>query len=139
MKTIICGSRDFSDYEELCLAIQKSGISITQVVSGTDPGTDKLSERWARENGVKVAKFKPKWDDITHPKALIRTNSYGKYNALAGFIRNEEMAMYAEACIAIDTGSTDDMIEKAREKELEVYCHLPYESDMMDEMKRVEF
>jgi hypothetical protein len=139
MKTIICGPRDFNDYEELCLAIQKSGIKITQVVSGAASGADSLGERWARENKIPVVKFKPKWNDISHPKAVVKTNAYGKYNALAGFIRNEEMAMHAQACIAIDTGSNDDMIEKAKEKELEVYCHLPYESDMMDEMKKVKF
>jgi hypothetical protein len=141
MKTIICGPRDFTDYEELCLAIEKSGIEITEVVSGSAKGADALGERWARENGVKYVKFKAEWKDIDHPEAIVKENAYGKYNAKAGPIRNEKMTMYAEACIAIDTGSNDsaDMIRKAKEKELELYCHAPYESDILDAAAEVEF
>jgi hypothetical protein len=141
MKTIICGPRDFNDYDELCVAIEKSGIEITEVVSGAAKGADSLGEKWAKDNNVKCIKFKAKWDDISHPEALIKENTFGKYNAKAGFIRNEEMAMYAEACVAIDDGSngTADMIRRAKEKGHELYCHPPYESDVMDAVGEIEF
>lgn len=124
-----------------CVAIEKSGFDISEVVSGGASGVDKMGERWARENGAKVSVFKAEWNDISHPEALVKTNSYGKYNAKAGFIRNEEMALYAEGCVAIDTGSngTADMIRRSEERELKLYCHPPYESDIMDVAKGVKF
>lgn len=142
MKTIICGPRDFEDYDELCLAIEKSGFEITEVVSGAANGADSLGERWAKENSVKVSKFPAKWKDLSHPEAIIRENSYGKYNAKAGFIRNEEMSLYADACIGIihnDTRGTADMVSRAKERELEVYEHHAYETDLMDAVEEIEF
>ena len=142
MKTIICGPRDFEDYDELLIAIDRCGFEITEVVSGAAKGADSLGERWAKENGVKCIKYPAKWNDLSHPEAKIKEGPYGKYNCLAGFFRNEEMAMYAEACIAIihnDTKGTADMVERAKEKELELYEHHAYQTDMMDAVAEIEF
>jgi glycerophosphoryl diester phosphodiesterase len=58
------------------------------------------------------------WDNITVPGALIRTRKDGKeYNALAGPMRNEQMAQYADALIAVWNGvstGTGDMIDRMR-------------------------
>lgn len=111
MRTIIAGPRDFLDYGHLLKAIalaQGEGLKIEEVVCGCARGVDTMGERWARENDIPVKHFMPLWDQ------------YGKR---AGFIRNGQMADYADALIAINTGSrgTADMIERAIKKELRVF------------------
>lgn len=76
MKCIICGSRDINDYELLKSAIKESGFNITEVISGCAFGADRLGERWARENDVKLSQYPAEWE------------LYGK---LAGRIRNMKM------------------------------------------------
>ncbi len=128
MKVIIAGDRECEDYQFLLDAITESGFQIQEVVSGTARGGDELGEQYAAMNNLKVMKFAAKWNDISHPQALVKVNQWGKqYNAKAGFIRNEEMAMYADALIALQpsgpTPGTQDMIKRARDKGLKVYIH----------------
>jgi hypothetical protein len=54
---------------------------------------------------------------------VVKENKFGKYNAMAGFQRNEEMALYADALIAITNGSpgTANMIELARQYKLQIF------------------
>ena len=109
MKVIIAGSREFSDYELLCQVVEKSGFDITEVVSGCARGTDKLGERWAKENGIPVKKFPAKWDEL------------GKD---AGYIRNREMADYADALISIvfpNSRGTRHMVRVAKLRNMECY------------------
>jgi hypothetical protein len=106
-----------------------SGFSISEVVSGAcgidadDPrrmhkpakGGDGLGEMWAKANGIPICRFYPAW------------NRMGKK---AGFIRNEEMAQYADALIALPGGSrTAHMIRRARTHGLETFV-------LMDKKKR---
>lgn len=125
MKTIIAGSRDITDYNTVAMAIKNSGFKITEVVSGQARGVDTVGEVWAKSNGIPIKTFKPNWDDITADGAVVKTNKYGKkYNAMAGFQRNQEMADYADALIAIwkaKSSGTGDMIERARKAGLKVY------------------
>lgn len=85
-KVIVAGSRLFLDYEflkdRLDLLLAKK--EIVQIVSGTARGADTLGEKYAVEKGYHISKFPAHWD------------SYGKK---AGYIRNEEMARYADACV----------------------------------------
>lgn len=109
MKVIIAGSRDIEDYELVKRAIAESGFKITEVVSGDARGPDQLGEAWADDNNVPVTLFPAKW------------NVHGKK---AGMIRNEEMAAYAQALIAIWDGKssgTRHMIQIARNRNLLVY------------------
>lgn len=88
MKVIIAGSRSVQNYDIVKQAIEDSGFlpQITEVVSGTARGVDRLGERWAKENGISVRFFPANWK---------------KYGKKAGMIRNAEMAEYADALIAI--------------------------------------
>lgn len=79
MKTIICGSRDIYDYDIVKSAIEESGFSITEVVSGDARGVDRLGDRWGRENGVAVTVMPADWD---------------RYGKRAGFERNKQMVEY---------------------------------------------
>lgn len=108
MKVIIAGGREVTDYELVKKAVELSGYEITEVVSGGAPGADRLGEKWGHENGVFVTVFEADWD---------------KYGKAAGPMRNSNMARYADALIAIDTGGpgTRDMISQARVKGLRVF------------------
>ena len=118
MKTIIAGSR-FEEkpkiiearYAELLDAMADFELfgTITQVVSGTARGVDRLGERWAREHGIRVARFPADW--LNHGTS-------------AGFRRNQEMANYADALIALWDGQsrgTANMIDLARRRGLLVF------------------
>jgi len=108
MKTIIAGSRDIVDYDELVHCLEQLDFNITEVVSGTARGVDRLGERWAEENNIPVKRFPANW------------NKYGKR---AGFLRNEEMAEYAEAVVILWDGKskgTKHMYNTAVKKKMPV-------------------
>lgn len=109
MKVIIAGSRSVTDPLEVEKAIMFSGLDITEVVSGACPhGVDRLGELWAERNWVPVKRFPGQW------KVLKKS---------AGVIRNQAMADYADALIAIwdgDSPGTRDMISRAGAKGLPV-------------------
>lgn len=131
MKVIICGDREFEDYEVLCQVIEESGFKITEVVSGGARGVDKLGETWAKNNKKKLKKFPAKWNDLDAPGAVVKTGEYGEYNAKAGFDRNAQMADYAQACIALFAGGngTRDMIEQAEKRELKMHVHKIFDEE----------
>lgn len=91
MKVIIAGGRDFNDYDLLCRKADKilSRQSEIEIVSGTAKGADKLGERYAEERGYPVKRFIPDW------------NFFGKK---AGYLRNEDMAIYADGLILFWNG-----------------------------------
>jgi hypothetical protein len=112
--TIIAGPRDYFKYESLLEAIDRIDWEIIKVVSGSARGVDSLGERWARENGIFVKQFPADW------------NKYGKK---AGYIRNKEMADYADALLALydhdmkRSPGTTNMIHVAKKEGLLVYVH----------------
>lgn len=111
MKVIIAGSRSISDPKLIEEAIKQSGFDITEVVCGMARGVDILGKVWADRNSIPVSNFEPDWD----------------YHGLkAGFIRNQEMADYADGLIAVWDGisrGTKDMIDRATKKGLKVFIH----------------
>ena len=124
---VICGPRDFDDYDAVKTAIKESGFKICEVVSGGAKGADELGERWAKENKIKLSIFKADWDDLTAKGAIIKENKWGKkYNANSGFARNQKMANYADAIIAINKGNTpgtSDMIKRAKNNNLKIFVY----------------
>lgn len=109
MRTIIAGSRGITLLGQVAFAVFKSGFTITEVVSGTARGVDKLGEQWAATVNIPVKRFPANWD--LHGKS-------------AGYIRNVEMSDYAEALVAIWDGEsrgTEHMINIATNKGLKVF------------------
>lgn len=113
MKVIIAGSRDIADYSVVEHAVIKSGFEeITEVVSGCARGVDFLGEQWALNNNIPIRSFPAEW---------------AMFGKSAGYIRNGKMAQYADALIAVWDGKskgTKNMIDLARERNLQVYIHL---------------
>ena len=118
MKVVIAGSRGVTDYALVCEAVEESGFTITEEVSGKEPtGVDALGERWAGDNGVPVKPFEPDWHRYT--------NKGAGWSNPAGKIRNRKMAEYADAAVIIWDGTspgTRDMI--ARMAAARKPCHV---------------
>lgn len=127
MKVIIAGTRSLNDYKLVCRAVELSKFKITEVVSGGANGIDRCGEYYADQHGIKKKIFPAAWDDITQKGAVVKTNKLGqKYNARAGIDRNEEMAKYAHALIAIiqnNSPGTTHMITTAKKAGLKVYVY----------------
>lgn len=112
MKTIIAGSRDCTDKQELLTALANCKWKPTTVISGTARGADRLGEIWANEFNIPCELFPAEWD---------------RYGKSAGYRRNEQMADNAEALIALWDGTskgTKHMIDIAKHKGLRVYVHI---------------
>ena len=116
-KIVVAGCRDFVDYNHLksCLdpqiaqlIVENNILDEIEIVSGGARGADSLGERYAREWNFALKRFPADW------------NQYGKR---AGYIRNEQMAKYADACICFWDGQskgTKHMIDLARKYNLKL-------------------
>lgn len=111
MKVIISGGRSFGNYQVLLKAVEDSGFNITEVVSGGATGADYLGERYAKTTGKPLKLFRADWKTLRNA---------------AGPMRNERMAMYADACIALPGGSgTRDMVKRATAHNLKIHLVSP--------------
>lgn len=113
MKCIIAGSRT-ATCENVSRALEVCAWTpeITLVVSGTARGADKVGEWWAEKNSIEVKRFPADWD---------------RFGKRAGYLRNEQMAKFADALIAVWDGQskgTKYMIDIAREQGLEVFIYI---------------
>lgn len=108
MRVIVAGSREGFVYSDVDEAIKLSGFDVSEVVSGSARGVDRLGESWANFNKTPIKRFPADWD--RHGKG-------------AGYIRNAEMAEYGEALVALWDGrskGTKHMIDTALKKGLPV-------------------
>ena len=112
IKVIIAGTRDFDNYELLKQKMDKILAGKVRnneeiiIISGTARGADKLGERYAREKGYKIERYPANWD---------------KYGKRAGYIRNEQMAKVADACVCFwdeQSKGTKHMIDLAKQYKL---------------------
>ncbi len=98
---------------------------ITEVVCGEARGVDTLGKQWAQKHNIPVKSFPANWD---------------KYGKAAGYIRNEDMADYADSLIAViyiedqyrmvGTRGTTHMINLAKEKGIPFYIRYVYKEDL---------
>jgi hypothetical protein len=113
MKTIIAGSRTITDMADVNDAVAASMFLITEVVCGMARGADLLGKEWAQFLNIPVKEFPADW------------NKHGKR---AGYLRNEQMAEYADVAIVIWDGNSPGskhMIDIARRHRLKTYVHIP--------------
>lgn len=92
-KIIVAGSRTFTDYklleEKLDQYLSDKDPKEIIIVSGTANGADKLGEEYALKHNLICKQFPADW------------NTFGKS---AGYRRNEQMAIYADALVAFWDG-----------------------------------
>lgn len=118
MKLIIAGSRDISDIHHVSDAFFKYFENyrlpsiFTEIVSGGARGADALGEYFAEAHGIPVKKFPADWD---------------KHGKAAGFIRNKEMAEYADALLLLWDGKSkgsENMLLEAARRGLRIYVYI---------------
>ncbi len=112
MKTIIAGSRSITDIAQVYEAVRASGFEITEVVCGEAAGVDALGRWWAAQKKILIASFPADWK---------------KEGRVAGYRRNQRMAAYADALIAVWDGEsvgTPHMIGVALAAGLKIHIHL---------------
>ena len=125
MKIIIAGSR-FVTPEEFVRAIQTSTLlaQATEIITGKAAGVDTYGELYGRLALIPVKEFPAEWDNVNRDDATIKTRKDGtKYNARAGFVRNEQMARYADGLILIwknDSKGSEDMLKQAKKYGLQI-------------------
>lgn len=97
MVVIIAGSRSFSDIALVRAAVHASGWQpqLQLLITGGARGIDTLAERFAREQRLPIVTIPADWANITVPRAVVKRNVQGLYNAAAGMMRNEAMALRA--------------------------------------------
>jgi len=109
MKVIIAGSRNITPKQFYnSIKFFPDEWDVTEVVSGTARGVDRMGEVLAQSQDIAIKRFPADWDE------------YGKR---AGMIRNGEMAKYADALFAVWDGKskgTKQMIDNANKKGLSV-------------------
>lgn len=113
MKVIIAGSRSITDPAVVRNALDRFNLAnrITMVVSGAARGVDTLGAQWAAGVGISVYFMPANWE---------------KFGKSAGYVRNRQMAKYADALLAIWDGyskDTKNMIEEMNKlgKEVLIY------------------
>jgi len=111
-RVIVAGSRGFNDYplllKTLDSVLRNKVRDRIEIVSGTAKGADTLGERYAKERGYAVKQFPAAWDLL------------GKR---AGYVRNTQMAQYADALVAFWDGQspgTKHMIMEAKASGLQI-------------------
>lgn len=119
-KYLIAGGRDFTDSSRMLKALrilnQRGQIqSRFQVVSGMAGGADTCAVDIATALNTKLHAFPAQWDNVNIGRCTVGYRKDGTaYNKLAGFIRNEQMAEYADLAICFWDGKssgTKHMIE----------------------------
>ncbi len=103
-RVIVAGGRDFHDYSLLKekLDVLLSNKENVVIISGLAKGADTLGEKYAHQNKLVVSYYPALWN---------------QHGSRAGFIRNEEMAKTADACICFWDGAsvgTKHMIDTAK-------------------------
>lgn len=105
MKVAVIGSRTFADRDLLFSTLDEIG-GKTVIVSGGAPGADRLGERYADAKGLLKEIYKADWNNLAHPEAVVRFKHGRKYDANAGFRRNELIIDNADLVVAFWDGNS---------------------------------
>lgn len=124
-RVLVCGGRDFTDvalvFDVLTALHINQAISV--IIEGGATGADQHARDWAKHRRVAVETYRPAWDDIHRPGAVVRYRKDGSaYDAAAGPWRNATMLRDGHPDLVVafpgDTG-TADMVRQARRAGLE--------------------
>lgn len=97
MRLLVCGGRDFNDWEAVNAALDSLPFTPTIVIQGGARGADRLAQMWAIRNSLHCAEVPALWE------------VFGKR---AGHERNVSMLLLQpQYCVAFPGGSgTADMV-----------------------------
>lgn len=117
---IVAGGRDFEDYKKAKAYLDKVLERLLPnviIVSGGAFGADRLGERYAEENGLVLEHFPAAWDDVEGkpPDQIARRKNGDLYWKVAGPVRNQQMADFADMLVVFWDGNspgTADMIRR---------------------------
>jgi hypothetical protein len=120
MKIIIAGSRTITDKDKVYSIITAglnslSTLERVEIVSGGARGVDKLGELYA----VESSRCTNRYVDLK-----VFSADWNKYGKRAGYLRNKQMAEYADALILIWDGKSRGsqmMLELAKQYKLKIY------------------
>jgi hypothetical protein len=110
MRFLVCGGRDFSDWELLdrALSFIQKWYGISCIIEGDFRGADRMAGYWARKHRITNHKFPADWK---------------KHGKRAGPIRNQQMLDEGRPDYVVafpgDRG-TADMVARARRSGVEV-------------------
>ena len=111
-RLLICGGREFNDYEALDRAMKALPWTPEIIIQGGARGADALAKLWAEKHAVHCAEVPAMW----------RT-----FNKSAGNLRNRAMLLLApEYCIALPGGpGTKDMVSQCKKANIPVWEPYP--------------
>jgi hypothetical protein len=95
MKILVCGDRNWNDYNYISRILDPYKNKIECLIEGGARGVDSLAAQWAIKNNIKLIEVKAEWD---------------KYKKAAGPIRNREMLKYRPDLVI----AFHDNIEKSK-------------------------
>jgi hypothetical protein len=108
MRVLVCGSREYDDYDQMCAVLNPLKDSISVIIQGNADGADCLARMWAVFNKIQKISYQADWE------------TYGRK---AGPIRNQRMLDDGkpDLVIAFPGGrGTADMVKRARRAGVEV-------------------
>ena len=117
MRVLICGSRDWTDYEAIERLV-KSFEEGTVIIQGECKGADLMAKKAGRKHGFKVLSYPARWKKH-------RNHAESKYGNPAGRIRNTEMLSHGKPDVVYafplpQSTGTVDLIRKARKRRIPV-------------------
>ncbi len=132
MKVIIAGSREISDYtmgkKLIEKAVKENKIEVSEILCGLAKGADLIGKEWGKSNDIPVKDYPANWKDIDVPNALVKENQFGKYNARAGFDRNQDMVDDCDVAIFLwdmESSGTEDCIKRVQKANKPHYIMTP--------------
>lgn len=98
MKVLVCGGRDYDDFEQVCRVLDRIGV--TFLIHGAARGADSLAHKWAKSRDIRGVACPANWE---------------RDGKRAGPIRNQRMLdMGPELVVAFPGGrGTEDMIARS--------------------------
>jgi hypothetical protein len=112
MNIIVCGGRDYNDYQQLSNVLNEVIRTIddkVNIISGMARGADSLAVQYAKEHNIDCIGFPAQWD---------------KYGLSAGYRRNEQMLIEGKPnlVIAFPGGKgTQHMIQITKSHNIPIY------------------
>lgn len=108
MKVLVCGGRNFQDYDLLMNTLDALDPQPTLIIEGGAMGADRHARMWACNRGIEFNTYRADWEH---------------YGRSAGHRRNADMLKYGqpELVVAFPGGrGTANMIEQAQKKGVNV-------------------